>query len=62
MKINFNKTDLTPMILSEEYAKIFCCKVGNFPFKYLGVPLYYEKLRREDIQPIVDRIMKKIAD
>jgi hypothetical protein len=32
------------------------CKVGKFSFKYLGVPLHYEKLRREDFQSIVDRI------
>jgi hypothetical protein len=65
MKINFNKSDLTPTNLSEEetqeYAKIFCYKVGSFPFKYLRVPLHYEKLVREDIQPIVERIMKQIV-
>jgi hypothetical protein len=53
MKINYNKSDMVPMNLGEEetqqYSRIFCCKVGSFPFKYLGVPLHYEKLRREDI-------------
>jgi hypothetical protein len=44
-----------------DYARIFCCKIGSFPFKYLGVPLYFEKLRREDLQPIVDKVMKRIA-
>jgi hypothetical protein len=34
--------------------------VGDFPFKYLGVPLHYEKLKREDIQPIVDRTIHRI--
>jgi hypothetical protein len=65
MKINYHKSDLTPMNLEEEetqeYAKIFCCKIGKFPFKYLGVPLHYDKLRREDLQPIIDKIMKRIA-
>jgi hypothetical protein len=65
VKINYNKSDLTPINLDEEdshnYAKIFCCRMGSFPFKYLGVPLHYEKLRREDIQPIVDKIIKRIA-
>jgi hypothetical protein len=42
------------------YAKIFCCKLGFSPFKYLGVHLHYEKLKREDIQPIVDKIINKI--
>jgi hypothetical protein len=40
MKISYSKSDLTPINLSEEdsnnYAKMFCCKLGTFPFKYLG--------------------------
>jgi hypothetical protein len=55
---------LTPINLDEEetqdYAKTFCCKIGNFPFIYLGAPLHYERLRRENIHPIVDKIMKRI--
>jgi hypothetical protein len=64
MKINYNKSDMVPVNLSEEetlqYSKIFGCKIGSFPFKYLGVPLHYDKLRREDIKPTVDKIMKSI--
>jgi hypothetical protein len=58
MKINYHKSDLSPVNLDEDeshrYAQIFCCKLGSFPFKYLGVPLHYDELRREDIQPIVN--------
>jgi hypothetical protein len=65
MRINYNKSDPTPINLGEEekqaYKKIFCCRLGSFPFKYLGVPLHYEKIRREGIQPIVDKIIKRIA-
>jgi hypothetical protein len=47
MKINYNKSDLVPMNLDEEetlqYAKIFWCKIGEFSFKYLGVPLHHKK-------------------
>jgi hypothetical protein len=64
VKINYSKRELTTINLEEggsnNYARIFCCKLGNFPFKYLGMPVHYEKLRREDIQPIVDKIIKKI--
>jgi hypothetical protein len=64
IKINYHKSDLTPVNLEGEeihdYARIFCCKVGSFPFKYLGVPLHYEKLRREDIQPVVDKVNNRI--
>jgi hypothetical protein len=35
---------------------------GSFPFKYLGVPLHYEKLKREDIQLVVDVIIGRIPD
>jgi hypothetical protein len=53
MRINYHKNDLTPVNLDEEetqdYAKTFCYKIEKFPFIYLGVPLHYERLRREDI-------------
>jgi hypothetical protein len=65
MKINYHKSNLTPVNLDEEeiqvYSKRFGCKIGTFPFTYLGVPLHYEKLRREDIQPIIDRIIAWIS-
>jgi hypothetical protein len=65
MKINYSKSDMIPMNLTEDetnhYSRIFCCKVGSFPFKYLGVPLHYEKLRREDIRPIVDKVINRIS-
>jgi hypothetical protein len=64
-RINYHKSDLVPSNLEEEetqeYAKIFCCKIGKLLFIYLGVPLHHERLRREDIQPIVDKIMNRIA-
>ena len=42
-------------------ARLFCCNIGDFPIKYLGVPLHFSKLKREDIQPVVDKLMKRIA-
>jgi hypothetical protein len=36
-------------------------KIGAFLFRYLGVSLHYKKLRREDIQPIIDRILSRIS-
>jgi hypothetical protein len=65
MKINYHKSDLTPINLNEEesqnYSRIFCCKLGEFSFKYLGVPLHYDKLRKEDIKSLVDKIIKRIT-
>lgn len=64
MRINFHKGEMIPMNLEpndiHKIAHIFGCPVGDFPIKYLGIPLHYEKLRREDIQSLVDKILKRI--
>jgi hypothetical protein len=53
MRINFHKSELVPLNLdpdeTHDIAHIFSCPVGTFPIRYLGVPLHFEKLRREDI-------------
>ena len=65
LKINCDKSDLLTIGLlkdeEKDMAKIFCCKQGKFPFKYLGVPLHHSKLRKEDIKPIVDKVIKRVA-
>lgn len=65
MRINFHKSEIIAMNLSDETAHeishLFSCPLGNFPIKYLGVHLRYENLRREDIQPIVDKMLRRIA-
>jgi hypothetical protein len=65
MKINYNKSDMIAVNMSEDqtnnFAKNFCCKVGKFPFTYLGVPLHYEKLRRGYIHVVVDKVINRIA-
>jgi hypothetical protein len=33
--------------------------VGNLPLKYLSVPLYFDKLKREDLQPVIDKMIKR---
>ena len=42
MKINYDKSDLLTVGLEEdqanEFARLFCCKKGEFPIKYLGFP------------------------
>jgi hypothetical protein len=61
----YNKSELIPINLDESEKTflndIFGYEVGNFSIQYLGVPLYYEKLKREDIQPQVDKILKRMA-
>lgn len=65
MRINFHKSELIPINLGSDevhrISHIFGCPVGSFPIKYLGIPLHYEKLSREDIQPLVDKMWKRVA-
>ena len=65
MKINYNKIDLITLGVDEEeknaLARLFCCKMGDLPIKYLGVSLHFNRLKREEIQPVVDKLMKRIA-
>jgi hypothetical protein len=58
MRINYDKSELIPLCVEEDeldtYVNIIGCPVGTFPIKYLGITLHYNKLRREDIQPLRD--------
>jgi hypothetical protein len=64
-RINFNKSEFIPMNLDtdeiHEIAHILNCSTGQFPFKYLGVPIHFDKLKREDLQPMVDKLVKRVA-
>ena len=64
IRINFHKSELIPMNVDLEtvhsLAHLFTCPIGNLPIKYLGVPLHFEKPSREDIQPLVDKMLKRM--
>ncbi|WVZ69867.1 hypothetical protein U9M48_018590 [Paspalum notatum var. saurae] len=65
MRINFHKSEVLPLnvepALMNNVSLFLGCPVGEFPLKYLGVPLHFDKLSREDVQPLVDKILKRIA-
>lgn len=65
MKINYDKSELIPLNLAPhgtvELSNVFCCPIGSFPIKYLGIALHFDKLSREDLQPLLDKILKRIA-
>jgi hypothetical protein len=35
--------------------------MGSFPIKYLGIPLHHDMLKREDLQPLIENILKRIT-
>ena len=53
MRINYSKSELIPINMDDQeladFLSILVCNKGNFPIKYLGIPLHYDKLRRERI-------------
>jgi hypothetical protein len=65
MRIHFLKSEIVPMNMVEgaihEISHILNCLVSSFPIKYLGIPLHFEKLKREELQPILDKMIKGIA-
>jgi hypothetical protein len=43
------------------YSQLFSCKTGDFPFKYLGIPMHYRKLNNRDWKVIEERIERKLS-
>jgi hypothetical protein len=64
LKVNLNKTEIFSIRCEEtlvsEVLVDFQGKIGKFPGKYLGLPLHTRKLRRLDVQPLLDKIGARI--
>jgi hypothetical protein len=65
MRINFHKSEVIPMSIDDveahDIADVLNCPIGSLHFRYLGVPLHFDKLKREDLQPILDKLIKRIT-
>jgi hypothetical protein len=52
LKINFHKSEIFCFEKAKDeevqYRQIFGCDAGLFPFRYLGIPIHYRKLRNSD--------------
>jgi hypothetical protein len=40
---------------------LFGCEIGSFPFKYLGIPIHFRKLKNGEWKPIEDRFERELA-
>ncbi|XP_062193487.1 uncharacterized protein LOC133896859 [Phragmites australis] len=65
LKINFHKSELfcygDAKESVEEYSHLFGCEMGNYPFRYLGIPMHHRKLSNKDWRIIEDRFQKKLS-
>ena len=63
LKINFHKSEIFCFVQAKEceyqYSQLFGCKVGSYPFQYLGIPMHFRKLNNKDWRIIEERIEKK---
>ncbi|XP_071678511.1 uncharacterized protein [Lolium perenne] len=65
LKTNFTKSSLSPIrcngINPQPLADELHCKLTNLPCTYLGLPLTVTRLTRNDLQPIIDKMLNKMA-
>ena len=47
--------------MEQQYRNLFGCEIGLFPFKYLGIPIHFRKLKNGEWKPIEDRFERKLA-
>ncbi|WVZ53763.1 hypothetical protein U9M48_004664, partial [Paspalum notatum var. saurae] len=64
LKINFHKSEIFCFGQAKEcendYSELFGCRLGSFPFRYLGLPMHYRKLRNSDWRHIEERFEKRL--
>ena len=65
LKINFHKSELFCFGKAKEdedqYRNLFGCESGSYPFRYLGIPIHFRKLKNSEWKSIEDRFEKKLA-
>jgi hypothetical protein len=65
LKINFHKSELLcfgeTRDKTEEFVRLFGCKEGEFPFRYLGIPMSPKRLSNKDWRMVEERFQKKLS-
>jgi len=65
LKINFHKSEVflfgEAKSCKKEYVQLFGCKEGEFPFKYLGIPMHHRKIQNKDWIEVEERFQKKLC-
>jgi hypothetical protein len=65
LKINFHKSEIycfgKAKEVEDQYRQIFGCESGSLPFRYLGIPIHYRKLRNSEWNPVESRFNAKLG-
>jgi hypothetical protein len=47
--------------VENEYKLLFGCDTGSLPFRYLGIPIHFRKLKIGEWKPVEDRFESKLS-
>jgi hypothetical protein len=65
LKINFHKSEIfcfgDAKNMEADYWILFGCEIGSLPFRYLGIPIHFRKLKNGEWKPIEDRFEVKLS-
>jgi hypothetical protein len=60
LKINFHKSELfcfgEAQDAASQYADLFSCGQGQFPIRYLGIPIHYRRLAIVEWKAVEERL------
>jgi hypothetical protein len=52
LKINYHKSEFFCFGQAKDeerqYEQLFRCQIGSYPFRYLGIPMHFRRLRNKD--------------
>jgi hypothetical protein len=64
LKINFHKSEMffygAARDRQSEFAQIFGCDLGSYPFRYLGIPMHHKTLLNKDWKHVEERFQKRL--
>ncbi|WVZ50961.1 hypothetical protein U9M48_002159, partial [Paspalum notatum var. saurae] len=65
LKINFHKSEIfcfgAAKDLQDTYTDLFGCNAGDYPFRYLGIPMHHRQLLNAEWRKIEERFEKKLS-
>ena len=65
LKINFYKSEIfcfgKAKEEEEQYKQLFGCESEALPFRYLGFPIHYRKLKNSEWYPVESRFEEKLG-
>jgi hypothetical protein len=47
--------------MENQYTKLFGCDLGQYHFRYLGIPMHHKKINNEDWKIIEEKFEKRLS-